>query len=117
MERVMNKNKDIHWLLLFLVAWLLWGVVTFKAEASLPADAMRTPSIEFSCKGLRDVVFYDNGDLSINNKTFKLHSYPGSLVLEFDNKVYMSGKREGDNLMLDNAVIIYEGQKYQCRAE
>lgn len=113
------SNLKIYTIIVALLAlfWLGVGTLVNKAFASLPADAMRTPSIEFFCKGLRDVVFYDNGDLSINHKTFKLRSYPGSLVLEFDNKVYMSGKRDGDNLMLDNAVIIYEGQKYQCRAE
>ena len=116
MEKNMRKNKDTFWMCIAAVA-LVFTLGMSKCRADLPADVMRTPSIEFSCKGLRDVVFYDNGDLSINNKTFKLRSYPGSLVLEFDNKVYMSGKRDGDNLMLDNAVIIYEGQKYQCRAE
>ena len=87
------------------------------AQAAIPPGAMVTPSIEFSCKGLRGVVLWSNGTLDINAKSLYMRGQPGSATIEFDNKVTLTGVREGDDLYLDDAVIRYEGKNYKCRAQ
>lgn len=110
----MNKNKDWHWLILGVVLLLI--AMGLRHANAMPSGAMTTPSIEFDCKGLRGVVLKGNGDLTINGKSFELRGGHNSTTILFENKVTMTGEREGDNLMLDNAVINYGGTKYYCRA-
>ena len=98
------------------------GIIIALAMASssvyaMPLNSMQVPSIEFNCKGLRDVVLWDNGSLTINGKSFDMRGTAGKATIQFDNKVTITGQREGDDLWLDEAVIKYDGTNYKCRAE
>lgn len=110
----MLKNKDMFWAGIAAVLLVFTLGVSKGYANELPEGSMSSPSIEFACKGLRDVVFYTNGDLTINGKTFKYRGGSGESTLVFDNKVYMEGKRAGSNLLLDNAVIKYQNEYYRC---
>lgn len=108
--------KENSWIILAFIGLVV--ILSIKhCKAELPQGAMLTPSIEFSCKGLRDVALYDNGALTINNKSFSFRGGVGETTLQFDNKVTLTGIKSGDNLMLNDATIIYEGKRYKCRAQ
>ena len=81
-----------------------------------PADHDQVTRFEFNCKGLRDVVFKQNGDLTINGKTYRLEG--GHMdMLFFDNKVTLQGELDGEELFFDKSQIVYGGKSYECIVE
>lgn len=105
--------KRKTWLKSFVGSTLL---VCGLSQAVLPEGYEQVPRVEFNCKGLRDVVFKENGDLTINGKTYRLEGgYQDTLF--FNNKVSLIGDLNGDELLFDKSRIIYGGKAYRCTAE
>lgn len=99
-----------------IAAAVVWGFVIWCLSIGKShAEVTQIPRVEFECKGLRGVVFNEDGTLEINNKSFRLEGGQGDMLF-FDNKVTLRGELEGDQLMFDNTQIIYGGKAYRCNA-
>lgn len=74
------------------------------------------PIYKLSCDGFVTVDFYDNGDLTINGVSYPIVRADNSGTLTYENGVEFVGEVDmtDRSLMIDNAVLHYEGRDREC---
>lgn len=103
----------------FAAAALMMLAVSVESSPYLPEGAERIPQFEFSCPGLTNAIFADDGTLSVGTKLYKLEAGFNEMMLFSSgaSSASLRGRVEGDILNLDNAVLTVDGKEYRCTAQ